>query len=122
MNKNGMREYQKDFEMMTTESPNILFLVIDALPAYRLYQHDKTAITPNIDLLMEKGVHFDQAITCADLTPVSVGSMFTGSFPFRTMIRGGLKVWKLKKNAINCINIFFLTINNNIGLKILANV
>jgi len=88
-----------------TKNPNILFIAIDALPAYRCYQKDKTALTPNIDFLIHEGIKFEQTISCADLTPVSFGSMFTGSFPFRTMIRGGLKVFKLKKNAINCIDI-----------------
>lgn len=85
--------------------PNIIFLVIDALPAYRCYDKNKTSLTPNIDSLINRGVKFEQVVSSADFTPTSFGSMFTATYPFRNAIRGGLWIYKLKSNAVNCIKI-----------------
>lgn len=79
--------------------PNILFLIIDALPAYRCYGKNKTSKTPSIDSLIKKGICFEQAISSADFTPTSFGGIFTGIFPFRAAIRGGVMFYKLKPNV-----------------------
>jgi len=73
-----------------------LFIVIDAFPAYRCYGKNKTSKTPNLDKLMKSGTWFEQAISSADFTPTSFGSIFTGLFPFNCAIRGGLWFYKLK--------------------------
>jgi len=82
-----------------------LFIVIDAFPHERCYGKKKTSKTPNLDLLIKKGVCFEHAISAADATPASFGSMFTGLFPFKCAIRGGLWLYKLKPNVSNYIKI-----------------
>ena len=85
--------------------PNILFIVIDAFPYERCQGKNKTSKTPNLDFLIKKGVSFEQAISVADATPASFGSMFTGLFPFKCAVRGGLWLYKLKPNVNNYIKI-----------------
>ncbi len=63
--------------------PNILFLVIDSLRSDKCYGTTKTSITPNIDALINKGIYFSQAISSVASTAPSIGSMFTGMFPFK---------------------------------------
>jgi len=64
--------------------PNIILLVIDSLRSDNCYGEDKTSITPNIDSLINKGFYFSQAISSIASTSPSMGSMFTGMFPFKT--------------------------------------
>ena len=85
--------------------PNILFIVLDALPAHRCYGKNKTSRTPSIDTLIERGVSFEQTISSADGTRASFGSLFTGKFPFNGAIRGGLELYKYKPNINNYIRI-----------------
>ena len=63
--------------------PNILFLVIDSLRSDKCHGSDKTSITPNIDSLISQGMYFTQAISSVASTAASIGSMFTGMFPFK---------------------------------------
>ncbi len=63
--------------------PNILFLVIDSLRSDKCHSSTKTSITPNIDSLINKGIYFTQAISSVASTAPSIGSMFTGMFPFK---------------------------------------
>jgi arylsulfatase A-like enzyme len=86
--------------------PNILFLLIDAFPSERCFGKEKSSLTPNIDYLIKNGVSFTQTISSADATPASLGSMFTGIFPFKNSVRGGLWFYKLKSNVTNFFNIF----------------
>jgi len=67
---------------------NILFVLVDSLRADKLFGDAKTANTPNIDKLIKNGVYFEQAITCADGTMLSLASMFTGLYPFHTGLDG----------------------------------
>lgn len=68
--------------------PNILLIVIDSLHADKFYgSKKKTSITPNIDLLITKGIYFTQAITSAPSTMPSIGSIFTSRYPFESTIR-----------------------------------
>jgi arylsulfatase A-like enzyme len=64
--------------------PNILFLVIDSLRSDKCYDKNKTSITPNIDSLIKKGIFFSQTISSVASTSPSMGSIFTGMFPFKT--------------------------------------
>lgn len=66
--------------------PNILILTIDSLRADKIYGNDKRSLTPNIDSLIKKGVYFTQAISTSDATGLSLGSIFTASYPFKTGI------------------------------------
>lgn len=65
-------------------TPNILLLVIDSFRSDQCYGSVKTSITPNIDSLIENGTYFSQAISSIASTSPSMGSMFTGMFPFKT--------------------------------------
>jgi len=64
--------------------PNILFLVIDSLRSDQCYDENKTSITPNIDSLIKQGIYFSQTISSIASTSPSMGSIFTGIFPFKT--------------------------------------
>lgn len=64
--------------------PNILFLVIDSLRSDQCFSKSKTSITPNIDTLIDQGIYFSQAISSIASTFPSMGSIFTGMFPFKT--------------------------------------
>jgi len=66
--------------------PNILIITIDSLRADRCYDKNKTAKTPNIDKLIQNGIYFSQAISTSDATGTSLGSIFTGKYPFKTGI------------------------------------
>ena len=67
--------------------PNIIFLTIDAFQARRFFGKNRTAKTPNIDSLLEKGTYFTQAFSNADGTILSLNSMFNSLFPFATGVR-----------------------------------
>ena len=67
--------------------PNILFLVIDGFQASRFFGNNRSAKTPNIDSLLEKGTYFSQAFSNADGTILSLNSIFNSLFPFATGIR-----------------------------------
>ena len=64
--------------------PNILLVVIDALRADKFFGDAKTSFTPFMDSLIEKGAYFKQAISTSDVTGKSMGSVFTGKYPFKT--------------------------------------
>ena len=66
--------------------PNILIITVDSLRADKIYGNDKSSLTPNIDSLIKKGVYFTQAISTSDATGLSLGSIFTASYPFKTGI------------------------------------
>lgn len=71
---------------MEESKPNILFVVIDALRADRVHNNEKTAVTPNLDKLIQKGTYFSQLISTSDVTGTCLGSLFSGSYPFETGI------------------------------------
>ena len=66
--------------------PNILIITVDSLRADKIYGNNKSSLTPNIDSLIKKGVYFTQAISTSDATGLSLGSIFTASYPFKTGI------------------------------------
>lgn len=66
--------------------PNVLILTIDSLRAHAVYGNKKSSITPNIDALIENGIYFTQAISTSDATGVSLGSLYTALYPFKTGI------------------------------------
>jgi len=65
---------------------NVIFLLIDDLRLDKFYGQNRTAYTPNIDLLLKKSVFFDSAISSADGTFASMGSIFTSKYPSATGI------------------------------------
>ena len=64
-------------------NPNIIFISIDSLRFDGLSGSSKI---PNIDKLISKGVNFSNAISTSDSTGLSLGSVFTGCYPFKTNI------------------------------------
>lgn len=85
--------------------PNVVLLVLDALPAKKCYDSGLNSKTPNIVKLMKNGVSFKQAISSGNETMVSFATMFTGLFPFAAAIRPTLMSYKYKPNIENYIRI-----------------
>jgi len=85
--------------------PNIFFLTIDSLRADKIFGKTKTSLTPNIDNLIKRGTYCTQAISSADGTGITLGSLFTGCYPFTT----GLTHFKFNPNAVT----YFQKFKNN---------
>ncbi|TDS10950.1 sulfatase [Sphingobacterium paludis] len=69
---------------MKQEKPNVLFILIDDLkPAIHGFG-DVTAITPNIDALINRGVRFDRAYSNQAVCVASRNSLLLGSRPTST--------------------------------------
>lgn len=66
---------------------NIFFITIDGLRADKFSGYTKTSKTPFLDNLKKQGTYFNEAISCADGTTLSLNSIFTGLYPFRTGTR-----------------------------------
>jgi arylsulfatase A-like enzyme len=67
---------------------NLLLVVLDTTRADHLscYGYGKPT-TPAIDALARAGVRFDQVFAQSSLTPVSVGTLLSGAYPFRHGVR-----------------------------------
>ena len=83
--------------------PNILFLVIDSLRSDKFYGDEKTSVTPTFDNLLENGIYFDQTISSVASTSPSMGSIFTGLFPFKIGM-GFESYQKLNPNILTYID------------------
>ena len=66
--------------------PNIFLITIDSLRVDKTFGDGKSSVTPNLDSLIRKGVCFTQAICTADQTGLSLGSLFTSLYPFKSGI------------------------------------
>jgi len=84
---------------------NILFLTIDSLRADRIYGINKSAKIPNIEKLINSGIFFEQAISTSDATGLSLGSIFTSMYPFKS----GITHHKFNSELRNCFDIFHKT-------------
>lgn len=109
--------------------PNVLIITIDSLRADKIYGDNKSSLTPNIDTLIKNGTYFTQAISTADTTGLSLGSLFTANYPFKT----GITHYTYDPNIITYFQIlqnngyhtfatfpdtsFFLKIINNLSEK-----
>jgi arylsulfatase A-like enzyme len=82
-------------------NPNIIFLTIDSLRADKTFGKNKSSITPNIDKLISTGTCFNQAISTADQTGLSLGSVFTSLYPFRS----GISYFNFDHSVPNFFNI-----------------
>jgi arylsulfatase A-like enzyme len=85
--------------------PNILFIVLDGLRSDRFYGSDKTSITPNIDLLIKKGVYFSQTICHGSCSVPSVASILTSLYPFEALVQDD-NVFTMNLNKRNNIENF----------------
>tara|TARA_B100000530_G_C15917515_1_gene471856 strand:- start:149 stop:1588 length:1440 start_codon:yes stop_codon:yes gene_type:complete len=81
--------------------PNILFLVVDGLCANRCFG-SSSALTPNINKLIENGVSFNQTISSGIGSSSAVASLLTSLFPFECLVQDG-KINKLNPNIITHI-------------------
>ena len=66
---------------------NVLFLLVDCLRADVSHGVGRQVETPHLDALCRRGTVFTQAISVAGSTPVCLGSLFTGTYPFVHGIR-----------------------------------
>jgi len=62
-------------------NPNLLMLLFDGLPAYRLKIYGGLVETPNIEKIIKKSTLYSNVITTSPSTAMSLTSMFTGLFP-----------------------------------------
>jgi len=85
--------------------PNILFLLIDAFIANRCYGENKSSKTPNIDYLIKNGTYFDEALSSSDDTSMSLASIFSGFYSFKSMERKSKWVFKFNPDVTNYITI-----------------
>ena len=86
------------------QKPNILLIVIDSLRSDKCFGAKKSSITPTIDNLIQNGVYFEQAICSAASTILSIGSLLTGSYPFRIGL-GGPTYQKFNPEITNLVKI-----------------
>ena len=81
--------------------PNILFLTIDSLRLDRIFSKNKTAKIPNIEKLIDCGIFFENAISTSDATGLSLGSIFSSMYPFRS----GITHYKWNSKIRNCFDV-----------------
>jgi len=65
---------------------NILFITIDSLRSDKIYGKFKKSQIPNIQKIINNSLFFPNTISSVDATDSSLGSMFTGTFPFNNKI------------------------------------
>tara|TARA_Y100000310_G_scaffold156238_1_gene155673 strand:+ start:1927 stop:3261 length:1335 start_codon:yes stop_codon:yes gene_type:complete len=81
---------------------NILFLSIDSLRVDQIYGKNKSAKIPNIEKLINSGIFFEQVISTSDATGLSLGSIFTSMYPFKS----GITHFKFNSELSNCFDVF----------------
>ena len=86
------------------QKPNILLIVIDSLRSDKCFGAKKSSITPTIDNLIQNGAYFEQAISSAASTILSIGSLLTGLYPFRIGL-GGPAYQKFDPKITNLVKI-----------------
>ncbi len=86
------------------QKPNILLIVIDSLRSDKCFGAKKSSITPTIDNLIQNGAYFEQAISSAASTILSIGSLLTGLYPFRIGL-GGPTYQKFDPKITNLVKI-----------------
>lgn len=88
--------------------PNVFFIIIDSLREDEFRIFCDAHPNSNFRKLMANGIYFSQSISQADATLLSLSSIFTGLFPFKTGIRSE-KFNKLNPNT----KTFFEILKNN---------
>jgi arylsulfatase A-like enzyme len=71
-------------------SPNVLFVMIDALRADRCWSPERECRTPALDSLVQSSTVFTNAFSTAATTPICTASIFTGTYPFVHGVRSFL--------------------------------
>jgi len=72
---------------MPATRPNILLIVIDCLRADRTFDADRSAQTPTLHSLAERGVLFTHLITANSMTIPCMTTMFSGMYPAHHGVR-----------------------------------
>ena len=72
---------------MPSTRPNILLVVIDCLRADRAFDPDRTAKTPTMQALAERGTLFTHLITANSMTIPCMTTMFSGMYPAHHGVR-----------------------------------
>jgi arylsulfatase A-like enzyme len=72
---------------MPADRPNILLVVIDCLRADRSFDPERTAQTPTLNALAERGALFTHLITANSMTIPCMTTMFTGVYPAHHGVR-----------------------------------
>jgi arylsulfatase len=72
---------------MSSSAPNILLIVIDCLRADRTFDPDRSAKTPNLNNLADKGVLFSHLITANSMTIPCMTTLFSGMYPAHHGVR-----------------------------------
>ena len=91
--------------MKNSDKPNVLFIVIDSLRSDRCYGQHKSSFTPNLDMMIENGILFTTSVSVATSTSISLASIFTGLYPFKTGM-SGVEYEKLDSKIPNFIGFF----------------
>jgi len=81
--------------------PNIFLIIIDSLRVDKTFGENKSSVTPNLDSLIRKGTCFTQTICTADQTGLSLGSLFTSLYPFKS----GISYFKFDHDVPNFLNL-----------------
>ena len=81
--------------------PNIFLLTIDSLRFDKTFGENKSSVTPNLDSLVREGTCFRQVICTADQTGLSLGSLFTSLYPFKS----GISYFKFDHAVPNFFNL-----------------
>ena len=111
----NLRSVKGEKVVKITNSPNILFVVIDALRAKNLgcYGYSKPT-SPNIDNLAREGILFENAFSCSNVTDASLTTIFSGTYPMSHGILShggrwlGKRVGKVNTRKLDEIGIRFL--------------
>ena len=82
--------------------PNIFLIIIDSLRVDKIFGKGRSSVTPNLDSLIHKGVCFTQTICTADQTGLSLGSLFTSLYPFKS----GISYFNFDHDVPNFFNVF----------------
>jgi arylsulfatase len=72
---------------MPSTRPNILLVVIDCLRADRAFDPDRTAQTPGMQALADRGTLFTHLITANSMTIPCMTTMFSGMYPAHHGVR-----------------------------------
>ncbi len=92
--------------------PNVFFLIIDSFRNDEFQKFCKNFPDSYLNKLVEKGTYFSQTVSSADATLLSLSSMLTGKFSFKT----GVKSEKLNKLKPNIKTLFQILKDENYHL------
>jgi len=82
---------QKETEKVHSNSPNVIFILVDDLGYGDLsFYGQKTLSTPIIDKMANEGIHFTNMCTGSTVCAPSRASLMTGKHTGHTSVRGNM--------------------------------